>query len=161
MMIKAGSALMIPRASTTVNDVPSQVADNGQISFTPEIVNRRTIVRAGKRGETVAAIAARYKVSASDVADWNDVKSSSHFKSGERVVMYLPVRLSAASYAGNSAAPRQAQPVAQATSSKRGAASAKSSAGKSAKASTAKTATTSSKSSKGSAAASSSAKRKR
>ena len=59
MMIKAGSALMVPRAATTQQDVSSQLADNGQISFTPEIVNRRTVVRASKRGETVAAIAAR------------------------------------------------------------------------------------------------------
>ncbi len=94
MMIKAGSALMVPRAATTRADVSSHVADNGQIAFTPEIVTRRTTVRAGKR-DTVASIARRYKVSAADVADWNDLKASSSFKAGERVVMYLPMRLTA------------------------------------------------------------------
>lgn len=94
MMIKAGSALMVPRAATTRADVSSHVADNGQIAFTPEIVTRRTTVRAGKR-DTVASIARRYKVSAADVADWNDLKVSSSFKAGERVVMYLPMRLTA------------------------------------------------------------------
>ena len=102
MMIKAGSALMVPRSATTQQDVSSQLADNGQIAFTPEIVNRRTFVHAQKRGETVAAIAQRYKVSASDVADWNDVKTSSRFKGGERVTMYLPVRLSTTSFAAQS-----------------------------------------------------------
>ncbi len=94
MMIKAGSALMVPRTATTRTDVSGHVADNGQIAFTPEIVTRRTTVRAGKR-DTVASIARRYKVSAADVADWNDLKVSSSFKAGERVVMYLPMRLTA------------------------------------------------------------------
>ncbi len=122
MMIKAGSALMVPRAATTQQDVSSQLADNGQISFTPEIVNRRTVVRASKRGETVAAIAARYKVSASDVADWNDVKTSSRFKGGEQVTMYLPVRLTSASFANNS---RHAKAQAEAPSNSRTAAKGK------------------------------------
>ena len=94
MLIKAGSALMVPRTATTRTDVSGHVADNGQIAFTPEIVMRRTTVRAGKR-DTVASIARRYKVSAADVADWNDLKVSSSFKAGERVVMYLPMRLTA------------------------------------------------------------------
>ncbi|GAA6118026.1 transglycosylase SLT domain-containing protein [Acidovorax sp. FG27] len=98
MMIKAGSALMVPRATTTRQDVSSQLADNGQVAFTPEIVTRRTTVRAGKR-ETVASIARRYKVTADNVADWNDVKANASFKAGQAVVMYLPVRLAATSTA--------------------------------------------------------------
>ena len=50
----------------------------------------------------MAAIAQRYKVRASDVSDWNDVKTSSRFKGGERVTMYLPVRLSTTSFAAQS-----------------------------------------------------------
>lgn len=95
MLIKAGSALMVPRATTTVEDVSSQIADNGQLAFTPEIVTRRTTVRAGKR-ETVASIARRYRVSVDNVADWNDVKKNASFKNGQSVVMYLPVRLNSA-----------------------------------------------------------------
>ena len=95
MLIKAGSALMVPRATTTVEDVSSQIADNGQLAFTPEIVTRRTTVRAGRR-ETVASIARRYKVSVDNVADWNDVKKNASFKNGQSVVMYLPVRLNSA-----------------------------------------------------------------
>ncbi|WP_312305239.1 transglycosylase SLT domain-containing protein [Diaphorobacter nitroreducens] len=110
MMIKAGSALMVPRAATMRADVPGHLADNGQVSFTPEIVTRRTTVRAGKR-DTVASIARRYKVSTADVADWNDVKTSGKFKPGEQVVMYLPVRLAATSLARTSAK----QPISRAT----------------------------------------------
>lgn len=102
MMIKAGSALMVARSTTMRADVPGHVADNGQIAFTPEIVTRRTSVRAGKR-DTVASIARRYKVSAADVADWNDLKPSSSFKPGENVVMYLPARISASALTSTSA----------------------------------------------------------
>ncbi len=104
MMIKAGSALMVPRAAGTGADVSEHVADNGQIAFTPEIVTRRTAVRAGKR-DTVASIAQRYKVKAADVADWNDLKLTGKFKAGEKVVMYLPVRLTAIAQARTGARP--------------------------------------------------------
>ena len=91
MLIKAGSALMVPRSSAVRQDVSSHLADNGQIAFAPEIVTRRTTVRA-RKGETVASIARRYKLSAANVADWNDVRANAAFKLGQEVVMYLPVR---------------------------------------------------------------------
>ena len=92
MMIKAGSALMVPRATTTREDVSSHLADNGQIAFTPEIVTRRATVRAGK-GETVAHLAQRYKLGAAEVAQWNDMQASGRFKAGQQVVVYLPVHM--------------------------------------------------------------------
>ncbi len=91
MLIKAGSALMVPRSTTTRQDVSSHLADNGQLSLTPENVTRRTTVRAGK-GETVASIARRYKLAAASIADWNDVRANAAFKLGQQVVVYLPVR---------------------------------------------------------------------
>lgn len=108
MMIKAGSALIVPRSATKREDVPSQLADNGQVALAPEIVTRRTTVRAAK-GETVASIAKRYKLSAANVADWNDVKLNAAFKLGQQVVVYLPVKQA-------SAAPARAQ--ARSTASK-------------------------------------------
>ena len=106
MMIKAGSALMVPRSATTRQDVSSHLADNGQVAFTPEAVTRRTTVRAGK-GETVASIARRYKLAAASVADWNDVRATAAFKLGQQVVVYLPVRAAQAhtSTAGKRHAP--------------------------------------------------------
>ena len=100
MLIKAGSALMVPRSTTTRQDVSSHLADNGQLALTPEIVTRRTTVRAGK-GETVASIARRYKLTAANVADWNDVRANAAFKVGQQVVVYLPVRQAQANTRGN------------------------------------------------------------
>lgn len=100
MLIKAGSALMVPRTVTTREDVSSHLADNGQLALAPEIVTRRTTVRA-RKGETVASLARRYKVSTSDVADWNDVKASAAFKLGQQIVVYLPVRAAASTRVGS------------------------------------------------------------
>ena len=91
MLIKAGSALIVPR-SATMQDVSGHVADTAQLSLSPEIINRKTAVKAIKR-DTVASIAKRYGVSASNVADWNDIKVNAGFKTGQQVVLYLPVRL--------------------------------------------------------------------
>ena len=63
MLIKAGSVLIVPRAPSKQDDVASHVADNGQLNLAPEIVTRRTTVKAG-RNETVASIARRYKLAA-------------------------------------------------------------------------------------------------
>ncbi|WP_026436782.1 transglycosylase SLT domain-containing protein [Acidovorax sp. JHL-9] len=102
MLIKAGSALMVPRTTTTRQDVSAHLADNGQLALTPEIVTRRTTVRAGKR-DTVHSMAQRYRVSVDNVADWNDVKIGAAFKAGQQVVMFLPVRMSKGSSASGSA----------------------------------------------------------
>ena len=93
MLIKAGSALIVPR-SATMRDVSEKVADSAQLSLAPEIVNRKASVKAGKR-DTVASIAKRYGVSASNVADWNDVKTTAAFKAGQQIVLFLPVRMTA------------------------------------------------------------------
>ena len=101
MMVKAGSALMVPRSAAVKQDVSSHLADNAHIALTPEIVNRRTTIKAHKH-DSVAKVAQRYKVSASQVADWNDVGVKAAFKAGQQVVLYLPVRVGAESHASSS-----------------------------------------------------------
>jgi membrane-bound lytic murein transglycosylase D len=91
MLIKAGSVLIVPRSAKMQDDVGSHVAHNGQLNFAPEHVTRRTTVKAGKN-DSVATIARRYKLSASQVADWNDVGASAAFRAGQQVVVYLPLR---------------------------------------------------------------------
>ncbi len=94
MLIKAGSVLIVPRTAKMNRDVADHIADNGQLSLAPEQVTRRTTVKAGKR-DSVQSIARRYRLSAAQVADWNDVGASATFKPGQRVIVYLPVRASA------------------------------------------------------------------
>ena len=89
VVIRAGSTLLVPRGAATHQDVASKVADNGQISLAPEVVLKRTVVRAGK-GENVASIARRYHVNPAQVAQWNKVAGSAAFKPGHPVVLFLP-----------------------------------------------------------------------
>ncbi len=95
MLIKAGSTLLVPRSAKMEEDVKLQVADNAQVSLAPEIVTRKTSVKA-RKNETVASIAKRYGLSAASVAEWNGVSASSGFKLGHQVVVYLPVKARAA-----------------------------------------------------------------
>jgi membrane-bound lytic murein transglycosylase D len=104
MLIKAGSSLIVPR-SALAQDVSEHVADTAHLSLAPEVVNRKTSVKAGKR-DTVASIAKQYGVSASNVADWNDIKTTAALKAGQQVVLFLPVRLTGSRAPARSAGDR-------------------------------------------------------
>ena len=109
MLIKTGSAMLAPRPAKMADDVAVHIAEKGQVSLAPEIVTRRTSVKA-RKGESVASIARRYKLPAADVASWNQVSAKAAFKAGEQVVVFLPVhaarpsRSSASGHAGPSTA---------------------------------------------------------
>ncbi|MFZ2386277.1 MAG: transglycosylase SLT domain-containing protein [Polaromonas sp.] len=110
MLIKAGSTLMVPRSAMVENDVTSNVADNAQVSLAPEIVTRRTTVKA-RKGESVASIAKRFGLAAASVADWNSVSANAGFKLGHQVVVFLPITARASYSTGSSVkAQRQAAP---------------------------------------------------
>jgi membrane-bound lytic murein transglycosylase D len=91
MLIRAGSSLLVPRSSSLSTDVAERVADQGQLSLSPEQVLKRSAVKAVK-GETVASLAKRYRVSPAAIAEWNKVSASATFKAGQSVVLYLPAR---------------------------------------------------------------------
>jgi membrane-bound lytic murein transglycosylase D len=91
MLIKAGSTLLVPRGSRMEQDVSAQVADNAQIALAPEIVLRKTAVKA-RKGDTVASIASRYRVSAVQVAQWNKISAGAALKANQALVMYLPAK---------------------------------------------------------------------
>ena len=92
MLIKAGSVLIVPRSAKNLEDVTSHVADNGQLSLQPEVVTRKTTVKAGKH-DTITTVARRYKLTPSQVAEWNSLGATSVLKAGQQVVVYLPMRM--------------------------------------------------------------------
>jgi membrane-bound lytic murein transglycosylase D len=105
MLIKAGSTLLVPRSAKVEADVASHIADNAQMSLAPEIVTRRTTVKA-RKGETVASLAKRYGLSPVNVAEWNSAGITTAFQMGQQVVLFLPVKgnVRQASAKGKSAA---------------------------------------------------------
>ena len=89
MLIKAGSALLVPRAEQQQKDVSEKLADNGQLNLAPEAVLRKQVVKA-RKGETMASLAKRYKVSAEQVADWNKLSVNTSLKTGQKIMLMLP-----------------------------------------------------------------------
>jgi membrane-bound lytic murein transglycosylase D len=88
MLVQKGSTLLVPRNARRSEDVSDYLADNASISLTPDVPPlRRVALKAGK-GETVASVAARYRLSASQVAQWNKVSGKAAFKPGQTIVVY-------------------------------------------------------------------------
>ena len=118
VMIQAGSALLVTRGHKVERDVTLQVADNGQIALSPEIILRRNVIRAGKN-ETVATVAKRYGVAAANVALWNKTSAGNGFRKGQQIVLQLPSSAKPLSRATRTQQPgTQAAPAAKRTLSK-------------------------------------------
>ena len=118
VMIQAGSALLVTRGHKVERDVTLQVADNGQIALSPEIILQRNVIRAGKN-ETVATVAKRYGVAAANVALWNKTSAGNGFRKGQQIVLQLPSSAKPLSRATRTQQPgTQAAPAAKRTLSK-------------------------------------------
>ncbi len=97
MLVKAGSALLVPRHGQAT-PVASHVVDNAQLAYTPEIILKRMTVRA-RKGDSIARVAARYDLPAATVASWNKTSAGAPLKRGQAVIVFLPVRAAAAAAA--------------------------------------------------------------
>jgi membrane-bound lytic murein transglycosylase D len=88
MLVKAGATLLVPRSAQKSSNVPESVADNAVMLLTPErLPGKRISFKAGKKGDSVAAVASRYRVSAQQVASWNNVEANAKFKPGQTIVV--------------------------------------------------------------------------
>ena len=60
MLIKAGSALLVPRSANMLGDVAAQVADNGTLDLSPEAVaKRKAAAKGGKNAKGTKTAAAK------------------------------------------------------------------------------------------------------
>ncbi len=89
MLVKAGSSLLVERGRGMDKDVPEHVVDNAQLSLTPEVVLRRVTVKA-RKGDTVASLAKRHRVTPGQLANWNALSANSKLKAGQQVTLMLP-----------------------------------------------------------------------
>ncbi len=88
MLVKAGSTLLVPRDENITDDVTEHIAHNGLLALTPATRPMRKLsFKAGRKGDSVAAVALRYRVSAAQVAQWNDVGPQARFKPGQTIVV--------------------------------------------------------------------------
>ncbi|WP_077034993.1 transglycosylase SLT domain-containing protein [Pelomonas sp. KK5] len=103
MLVKQGSTLLVPRAAHRKEDVSEQLAENASMSFAPDLPPLRRVNVKAKKGDTVASIAARYRVGAAQLAQWNKVGAKAAFKPGQTVLVY-------ASFAGGEPATAKKKP---------------------------------------------------
>jgi len=96
MRVLAGSALLVPRTQQRHEDVSIHLADNGMMALAPEqAATRRLALRAGKK-DSVASVAARYRLTHAQVAQWNKVATSASFKPGQTIIVHVAHRPSRA-----------------------------------------------------------------
>ena len=119
MLVKVGSTLLVPRAPQTTGDVSGHIAENAVMTLAPEARPlRRVAFKAGRKGDSVAAVARRYRVPAAQVAQWNGVSPQARFKPGQAVVVMLPAA-AARPAAGRSAKAAHAPRLAGAAGAKK------------------------------------------
>jgi membrane-bound lytic murein transglycosylase D len=92
MLVKAGSTLLVPRGQNRQADVSGHIADNAVMSLAPDLPPLRKMSLKAGRSDSVASVAKRYRVSAVQVAQWNGVATSAHFKAGQKIVVYVAVK---------------------------------------------------------------------
>jgi len=93
MQVKQGSTLLVVRQGALDADVTEHLADNAKISFAPEIVLRRMMVKVQK-GDTLATLASRHDVSPSNIAAWNKLKMTVALKPGQSIAILVPTTAS-------------------------------------------------------------------
>ena len=112
MLIKAGSTLLVPRGNTLLADVSSHVADNATLLLSPDAPPLRKLsLRAGRK-DTVASVARRYKVNATQVAEWNRTSPGASFAAGQTIVVYVAQAARRAPTTRNAQGPRSPPRVA-------------------------------------------------
>ena len=93
MQVKQGSTLLVARQGTLDADVTEHLADNAKISFAPEIVLRRIMVKVQK-GDTLATLANRHDVTPMNIAAWNKLKMPVALKPGQSIAILVPTTAS-------------------------------------------------------------------
>ena len=118
MLVKAGSTLLVPRGQSRQADVPEHVADNAMMTLAPDGPPLRRLALKAGRNESVATVAKRYRVSAAQVAQWNNVASNASFKAGQTIVVFTATRATRTAKAGTIKSVRQAAGPAKAKAGK-------------------------------------------
>jgi membrane-bound lytic murein transglycosylase D len=91
MLVKAGSTLLVPRSMNRTEDVAEHIADHATLALAPDVPPlKRVSFKAGRKGDTVVAIARRYRVRPEQVAQWNSTSAGARFKPGQVVVVMVP-----------------------------------------------------------------------
>jgi membrane-bound lytic murein transglycosylase D len=94
MLVKVGSTVLVPRSSTKQADVAAKVADYASLDLAHESPPmRRVVVKVGKKGDTVAALAKRHGVTVAQILQWNKLAANASLKPGSTIELQVPQNL--------------------------------------------------------------------
>lgn len=90
MLVKAGSTVLVPKTeSNAEKDIAPELVDTATLVTVPDVPETRRIsVKVGKR-DTLASIAQRHNVSATQIKTWNNLKQDK-LAPGQRLVLNVP-----------------------------------------------------------------------
>jgi membrane-bound lytic murein transglycosylase D len=91
MRLRAGSTILVPKTeATTEANITAEVADNAKMMIEPDVADTRKVMfKVGKR-DSLASIAAKYKVSVADLKSWNSLQRD-QVSNGQRLQIQVPV----------------------------------------------------------------------
>ncbi len=87
MLLRAGSTVLVPRQGRMDLDVPEHIADNGQILLAPESSGKRQVRVKVKKGDTLATVAKRHKVSVVNLRNWNQLAGNASLRAGQTLLI--------------------------------------------------------------------------
>ena len=90
MLIKAGSALLVPRGDKVKADVSVEVADSGQINLTPEIIQKKSLIKVYKK-DSLEIFAKKHHIDANQLAQWNKLPLNAALKKGQILIVFINV----------------------------------------------------------------------
>ena len=90
MLVKAGSTLLVPKTErSSEENIPQHIAEQAQLNLETGKRTRTVRIRASSR-DTLASLAKRYHVNATDIKTWNQLKRD-QIKAGQSITLQLPV----------------------------------------------------------------------
>ena len=90
MVVKAGSTLLVPRGAHRTEDVAEHIADHATLALAPDVPPRRQArIKVGKKGDSVATLARRYRMQPDQLAQLNGVAVGARFKPGQTVTVLV------------------------------------------------------------------------
>lgn len=113
MLVKAGSALLVPRSAQREADVSEHLADHAQMALAPDQPPLRKVNVKARKGDTLASLAKRHRVTAAQVAQWNRLSAGSKLSAGQTLVVWQPTRAKAVAKAGSKRTASAAKPAAK------------------------------------------------
>lgn len=91
MRVKVGATLLVPKPRHIDKEIPEAIAENAVLVFEPEQAATKRVKIKTRKGDTLASVAKRYRVSVAQLRGWNR-GAPEKFKAGQTLAVQMPVK---------------------------------------------------------------------